>query len=419
MHAIELKDVTKAFQLGARINFLDSMRSGLARLKGLPPPVRKVFKALDGVSLCIDRGEVVGIIGQNGAGKSTLLKLICGITNPTTGSVNAAGKIAPLIEVGAGLHPELTGRENIYLNGSILGISRGEIAERVDDIISFAELEEFADTPVKRYSSGMRVRLGFSIATSVEADILIVDEVLAVGDLAFQRKCFSRMEEAIKRREQTVLLVSHNLRQIERMCDRVILLDRGTVIEDGPAKDVCNEFYRRSNAKVLGYQSEVAAARVSTSGEVELKEIEVLDDEERVAGTIAPHSALRVRVRFMLKERLVRPALIIGTHTTDFVYLTSSTLMLDHGQDLDAGEHIAELTLPQCPLAPGVYCIRFAVLDCNGRIVYVGEMLKTFTVDVTQDSSQQAGPRFRLVLAAAEWNVDGRRFRDAGGSVEN
>ena len=191
------------------------------------------FKALDDVSFTVEEGEVVGIIGHNGAGKSTLLKLLSRITVPTSGRVAVKGKVAPLIEVGAGLIGEMTGRENIYLNGAILGMSQRELRKKFDEIVAFAELERFIDTPLKRYSSGMQVRLGFAVATSVEADVLIVDEVLAVGDMAFQRKCFDRMERLIKGMGKTVLLVSHNIRQVERMSTRAMLLSGGRIAAMG------------------------------------------------------------------------------------------------------------------------------------------------------------------------------------------
>src|SRR6202521_2912429 len=249
MAVIEVNHVTKEFRLGQLHSLKQSALDTIARLRGQSMPERAPFKALDDVDFKVERGEVLGIIGQNGAGKSTLLKMLARISNPTRGSVKVDGTVAPLIEVGAGLAPDLTGRENVYLNGVILGMRRGEIKKRFDEIVAFAELEEFIDTPIKRYSSGMQVRLGFSIATCVVADILIVDEVLSVGDLAFQRKCFDRMEDMIKRQGKTVLLVSHNTRQIERLCSRVILLDRGRVVADGPPGEVCDLFYERRDAK--------------------------------------------------------------------------------------------------------------------------------------------------------------------------
>src|SRR3569832_1092805 len=198
MAIIEVNHVTKEFRLGALRSAKQSMLDTLARLRGQPVQERPLFKALNEVDFKVEEGEVLGIIGHTGAGKSTLLKMLANISTPTRGSVKVKGKVAPLIEVGAGLVPDLTGRENIYLNGAILGMPKAEIRKKFDDIVAFAELEEFIDTPIKRYSSGMQVRLGFSIATSVAADILIVDEVLAVGVLVFLCLCFVRLEDMIK-----------------------------------------------------------------------------------------------------------------------------------------------------------------------------------------------------------------------------
>ena len=223
MEIIQVEHLCKEFKLGQRNGFKQNIQNVLNRMRGVKQFENNKFKALNDVSFSIEKGEVVGIIGQNGAGKSTLLKLLSGISTPTKGKIMVNGSIAPLIEVGSGLHPELTGRENIILNSSIYRISKKIIMEKMDEIINFAELEEFIDTPVKRYSSGMRIRLGFSIATSIETDILILDEVLAVGDIAFQRRSFDRMEELIKNKEKTVILVSHNIRQVVRICNKVLL----------------------------------------------------------------------------------------------------------------------------------------------------------------------------------------------------
>src|ERR1700704_6339781 len=214
MAVIEVNHVTKEFRLGQLHSLRQSVLDAVARVRGRPVKGRAPFKALDDVDFKVQAGEVLGIIGENGAGKSTLLKLLARISVPTCGTVSVPGSVAPLIEVGAGMVPDLTGRENIYLNAVILGMRRAEIKRKFDAVVAFAEREEFIDTPIKRYSSGMQVRLGFSIATAVECEILIVDEVLAVGDIAFQRKCFDRIEDIIKKKGTTILLVSHNIRQV-------------------------------------------------------------------------------------------------------------------------------------------------------------------------------------------------------------
>ncbi|MFZ1545493.1 MAG: ABC transporter ATP-binding protein, partial [Candidatus Nitrotoga sp.] len=276
MPIIEVNHVTKEYQLGQIQSLKTTALNQWRRLTGQPIEKRAPFKALDDVNFSVEQGEVLGIIGHNGAGKSTMLKLLANISKPSSGSIQVKGKVAPLIEVGAGLVGDLTGRENIYLNGTILGISKAEIKRNLDDIVAFAELEEFIDTPIKRYSSGMQVRLGFSIATSVESDILIVDEVLAVGDLAFQRKCFDRMEDMIKRQGKTVLLVSHNIRQIQRLCNRVIMLDHGRIKKEGAPQTVCDSFYEQSDEKIKA-STALTKTHTDTSGEIELLELHLLD----------------------------------------------------------------------------------------------------------------------------------------------
>lgn len=199
------------------------------------------FWALRDVSFDISAGERVGIVGRNGAGKSTLLKLLSRITEPSSGTVTISGRVASLLEVGTGFHPELSGRENIYLNGAVLGMSKAEIRRKFDEIVDFAEIEKFLDTPVKRYSSGMYVRLAFAVAAHLEPEIMIVDEVLAVGDVKFQRKCLGKMED-IGKQGRTVLFVSHNMQTVRQLCDRAIFLSAGQVVADGPSREVVNTY---------------------------------------------------------------------------------------------------------------------------------------------------------------------------------
>jgi lipopolysaccharide transport system ATP-binding protein len=204
------------------------------------------FWALQDVTFQVQAGEVVGIIGRNGAGKSTLLKILSQITRPSRGRVTIDGRVGSLLEVGTGFHPELTGRENVFLNGSILGMSRREIARKFDDIVAFAEVEQFLDTPVKRYSSGMYVRLAFSVAAHLEPEVLIIDEVLAVGDASFQKKCLHKMED-VGKQGRTVLFVSHNMQAVARLCQRAILLEQGAIVADGPSDIVSARYLRGEN----------------------------------------------------------------------------------------------------------------------------------------------------------------------------
>jgi len=379
MAIIEVSHVTKEFRLGQLRSLKQTALDVLARLRGHPPHQRAPFKALADVHFKVERGEVLGIIGPNGAGKSTLLKLLAGISKPTHGGITVRGKVAPLIEVGAGLVPDLTGRENIRLNASILGLKRAEIASKFDEIVAFAELGEFIDTPIKRYSSGMQVRLGFSIATAVDADILIVDEVLAVGDLAFQRKCFDRMEEMINRQGKTVLLVSHNIRQVERLCSRVMLLDHGAVVNDGDPTDVCNLFINDSNQKIQATQRGNARRHIVVSDEVEFRTIEVLDERGSPTESVEFLHPMRVRLTFEAKVPLRQMTFYIGLHTTDFVYLTAHNTAYEP-IDLLKGLHAVELEIKAVTLLPGVYCVLAWIGSPAGRTVFHGESLGTFRV---------------------------------------
>jgi ABC-type polysaccharide/polyol phosphate transport system ATPase subunit len=404
MPAIEVTHLTKEYRLGALQGLKKTLLNTGARLIGKKVPEHPLFKALDDVSFSIEQGEVVGIIGHNGAGKSTLLKMLAKISTPTRGSVKVNGRIAPLIEVGAGFVPDFTGRENVYLNGSILGMSKKEIDKKFDEIVDFAEMSEFIDTPVKRYSSGMQVKLAFAVATSIESDILIVDEVLAVGDLAFQRKCFDRTEELIRKQGRTVLVVSHNIRQIERMSKRVMLMSHGRIVLDGMPGKVCDEFFRGSNEKIAENASKKSNARIRTSGEAELLDITLVDTNGATIDEIMPGDPLNVRVRFRLATWLEKPEFIVGTHTTDFVYLTgTSTAVFDERPNYDMGEHEIEITFENYPLTTGVYCIRFVILDKNRRAVFVGESLRTFKVGASNLEAREEG--LRMLDLPVSWKL--------------
>ncbi len=401
MPIIEVKHLTKEYSLGTVTSIKDTVRHGLAKLTGKQTWRREKFKALDDVNFTINEGEVVGIIGQNGAGKSTLLKHLASITTPTKGEVIVRGSIAPLIEVGAGVNPELTGRENIFLNGAILGIPKKVINQKLDEIIEFSELEQFIDTPVKRYSSGMTVKLGFSIATSMDADILIIDEVLAVGDLAFQRKCFDRMENLIKRQGKTVLLVSHNLRQVARMCSRAILLNHGTIESDGTPDDICNAFYEYNNWKILEENKKQSNNQPKELDTLELKKVEILDPLGHPIDRIITGDPLTIRVVFQLNNKVENSEVVIGTHTTDFIYLTAnSTDTLQNKLDLEVGRHEIRCHIPSFPMKSGAYCIRFVLFDQFRGIVFSGENLIQFAVTNPLESKS---PPLRLLDLPCTW----------------
>ena len=375
MAIIQVNHVSKEYRLGQLHSARQSLQNAFARLRGHHPAQMQVpFKALDDVDFNVDEGEVLGIIGENGAGKSTLLKLLARISVPTRGSVSVRGSVAPLIEVGAGMVPDLTGRENVFLNAAILGMRRAEIKRKFEAIVAFAELEEFIDTPIKRYSSGMQVRLGFSIATSMAADILIVDEVLAVGDLAFQRKCFDRMEEMIRRQGKTVLLVSHNIRQVERMCNRVLLLDHGKILADGKPKEICDLFYERSDARIKTQSSRLSGKSIGTfkrgTGELELLDASLLDSSGALVEKIEHDDEVTVKLVFEAKSTLKAPAFGVGIHTTDLLFLaTKSSEEQLNVRAIAPGVFTVLFHIARFPFLPGVYSLRVGVAVGNLRSV--------------------------------------------------
>jgi ABC-type polysaccharide/polyol phosphate transport system ATPase subunit len=393
MPAIEVSHLTKEYRLGALQGLKQTLLNAGAKLIGKALQERPLFKALDDISFTIEQGEVVGIIGHNGAGKSTLLKTLARVTTPSSGIVKVNGRIAPLIEVGAGFVPDFTGRENVYLNGAILGMSRKEIDRKFDEIVDFAEMAEFIDTPVKRYSSGMQVKLAFAVATSIDSEVLIVDEVLAVGDLAFQRKCFDRMEEIIRRQGRTVLLVSHNIRQVARICSRVIMLDHGHVVADGPPTETCDAFYDRSNKTIIATAAANNPSKIGilASGEVSLEEIVLLNELGHPVESLVAGRPCTIRCKFSVQKSIRDVEIVYGFHTTDFVYISS---MHAHGSevsgDIEKGRAAIDCNIKELPLDPGVFAIRIGIFDRLLTKIFYGENLKIFNVTPAQGNQSKA-----------------------------
>ncbi len=273
------------------------------------------FWALKDVSFNIEPGEVVGIIGRNGAGKSTLLKILTGITPPTTGEIKMKGKVASLLEVGTGFHPELTGRENIFLNGAILGMTKKEIVRKFDEIIAFAGIEKFLDTPVKYYSSGMYVRLAFSVAAHMEPDILLVDEVLAVGDAEFQKKCLGKMEEVTKKSGRTILFVSHNMGAIQNLCKKTILLEKGRIKMFGETSKVIDFYLNKGDIHSI---SEFQADK---SKEAHVSRISIQDKDSKPSARLMISEPFSIKLNFdVLRE--------IEGATTSFLFYSNGELLL-------------------------------------------------------------------------------------------
>ena len=408
MAIIEVNHLTKEYRLGAMQGLKQMLLQSAARFTGKKAEERPLFKALDDVSFSIEQGEVVGIIGHNGAGKSTLLKMLARISTPTSGIARVKGQIAPLIEVGAGFMPDFTGRENVYLNGAILGMSRKEIDKKFDEIVAFAEMEEFIDTPVKRYSSGMQVKLAFAVATSIECEILIVDEVLAVGDLAFQQKCIERMEHLIKREGRTVIIVSHNIRQIQRICTRVMLLDHGHISRDGSPSEICNVFYQEAQERNIGRHNDTEGEITPQqgSGTIRIKKIEFLNDQGILLKSTGLHEPLTVRVTFECNKPLERPEIIVGLHTSDFVHVLSvSNALPNIRPNLDAGLHQVTCRFSDIPLRPFSYSLRLAFLDQYRQMLWYAENIKPVLITPGKYDVSHL-PEIGLIDIPTAWKFD-------------
>jgi ABC-type polysaccharide/polyol phosphate transport system ATPase subunit len=317
------------------------------------------FWALRDVSFEVNRGEALGIIGQNGAGKSTILKLLYNITAPSKGRIFINGRLAALIEVASGFHPDLTGRENVYLNGSLLGMKRSEITRKLDSIVDFAGVSAFIDTPVKRYSSGMYLRLGFAIAAHLDPDILLLDEVLAVGDAEFQSKCIERVNQ-LRRGGTTIVFVSHNLGAVESLCDRVLLLRRGEIACSGPPRYVISEYERMLNS--MAAWAPAGAGDVSSSPAAQITSVACFNSEARKTTIFATGDEARVEVEYIAHEP-IKDALIeiyfysiFGNLHTHF-----STYVEGHGFDLEPGRGIVEFICPELPFEVASFKIEASI----------------------------------------------------------
>jgi ABC-type polysaccharide/polyol phosphate transport system ATPase subunit len=329
--AIVADRLSKRYVLGRSIHPDDTLRDALTRWRPGTKRAghdRRELLALDGVSFSVGRGEVLGVIGRNGAGKSTLLKILARITEPSSGSASFLGRITALLEVGTGFHTELTGRDNIYLNGAILGMSRAETARRFDDIVAFAGVERFVDTPVKRYSSGMFVRLAFAVAAHLETEILLVDEVLAVGDMEFQRRCLGQMQEAA-RGGRTVVFVSHNMQAVRTLCDRAIQLDKGRLVAEGSVDTVVRD-YLASGAVAEADIPEEHERTVGTR-EALVRRVELLGADGGPTSELFFGEAFGVRLLVRADSEVTDLAVEIGVSTLDGLRVATFT-SLDGGQ---------------------------------------------------------------------------------------
>jgi len=363
-NAVEFQDVWKKFKKGEKF---DSLRDSIPNFfKNLTHKNREIalseheFWVVKNVNFTIPKGGVVGIMGPNGAGKSTILKLLSGIMSPTKGRMTINGRLSALIEVTAGFHPELTGRENVYLNGAILGMKRREIDRKFDEIVDFSEVGEFIDTPVKRYSSGMYSRLGFSVAAHMDPEILIVDEVLSVGDIAFQSKCAQKMRELLGS-GATILLVSHQISLIQSLCQRVLLLNHGELIKDGPTDEVIPYYQNitfRKNEEDFKHKvkSEQGKVKINQDLALEITDVVLYGRDLRPREEFAPGEDLEIKVDYNVKQEITDPIVIIDIIRSDGV-LCCSINSKESGKALGKlyGKAAIKLTFKGLNLAPGIY----------------------------------------------------------------
>jgi lipopolysaccharide transport system ATP-binding protein len=327
--------------------------------------------ALKDVSFEINRSEVVGIIGRNGAGKSTLLKILSRITNPSAGYADIDGRIGSLLEVGTGFHPELTGRENIYLNGAILGMRKTEIKRKFDDIVEFSDVEKFIDTPVKHYSSGMHLRLAFAVAAHLEPEILFVDEVLAVGDAAFQKKCLGKMNE-VAQEGRTVLLVSHNMVAIQELCQRTIWIDRGTIAADGEAGPVTQAY--------LGTLAKQSFHYVNTNDDLTVKKVSLRNSEGEQTDQFHPGDDLSVQIFFKANTPIVKPHLIVVVQGLYGPCFTANMLLDGHRPRVLEGSGSFVCKFKSIPLLPQNYTIKLGIR--SNRNEKIGELQEIASFNV-------------------------------------
>jgi lipopolysaccharide transport system ATP-binding protein len=389
---ISIENLSKRYFIGDKINQSDGLRHTVERairrpftrsLRGDKSTRRKSieFWALNDLNLEVKPGEMLGVIGRNGAGKSTLLKLLSRITDPTTGRIRLRGRVASLLEVGTGFHPELTGRENIYLNGSILGMSRVEIRQRFDQIVAFAEIEQFLDTPVKRYSSGMYVRLAFAVAAHLEPDILIVDEVLAVGDADFQKKCLGRMEEASCKEGRTVIMVSHQIPAIQSLCKRSILMHHGRIVNDGETRHIIAEYL--ANGHVLAKCDLANRKDRQGYGEAIVTSIRMFNSNGREIHEAASGSEVIIRVSYQVKSSLIlRNCTLCLTFYKELeCYFGLSTALTSREELQIAGHGQIDFVIPSWPLTGGSYRVDSYLSSCSQVQDLVSDAVYLQTVD--------------------------------------
>jgi lipopolysaccharide transport system ATP-binding protein len=414
--AIKVENLSKAYQLGdfGTGTLSRDIERKWALLRGKEDPFLKIGEANDraskgtsdivwslrDLSFDIVKGDAVGIIGRNGAGKSTLLKLLSRVTSPTIGTIKVKGRIASLLEVGTGFHPELSGRENIYLNGAILGMRKQEITRKFDEIVDFAAVERYVDTPVKRYSSGMYVRLAFAVAAYLESEILIVDEVLAVGDAEFQKKCLGKMNDVSRGEGRTVLFVSHNMGMISQLCNKGIFLQNGKIINYDITSTIIGNYLAENNKDLENNSAEFTLNEKKVVGQ--FVSFKVVNADNRVVETISFDDHIIIKYELLIRQYV--PGMQIGIGIQDKLLNRVSTLVkIITSQD---GSIISgTLTLPAKIIAPNTYSFVLALWNKDGVIYDLYENIGLVKiVDNGTDLSLYEGKDYGTVILSAKWD---------------
>jgi lipopolysaccharide transport system ATP-binding protein len=397
-YSIQVENISKKYTIGLSQQRHDTLRDQLVDLFTAPFQQRnkngdeRTFWALRDVSFEVMQGEVLGIIGRNGAGKSTLLKLLSRITEPTSGRAVINGRVGSLLEVGTGFHPELTGRENVFLNGAILGMHRSEINQKFDEIVAFAEIEQFLDTPVKRYSSGMYVRLAFAVAAHLEPEILLVDEVLAVGDIEFQKKCLGKMDDVAKL-GRTVLFVSHNMNAIQRLCSQTIFIDKGELVNKGPTRDVVSgyissNFYSTAPKELIRLDD---ADRVGT-GEAYFDAISYHSPSEEIG--FKPYSNGPVEFSLFIESDASRTVSSIAVTVFDQYgtkLVNADSVSLGKSIELEKGRNHLTFKIERLHLNPGVYIVGLWMAKTSGNVL--DQIYSAIRIDVVDLEDNELGMR--------------------------
>lgn len=421
--ALQIKNVSKIYQLGTfgSGTLASDLNRFIAKIKGKEDPLLKVGAnndrtkaaveneivwALKDVNFNVNKGDVVGIIGRNGAGKSTLLKLISRITSPSQGQINIKGRLASLLEVGTGFHPELTGKENIYLNGAILGMKRKEIDDKLEEIIEFSGVRKYVDTPVKRYSSGMLVRLGFAVAAHLESEILIVDEVLAVGDFEFQEKCLGKMKD-VSSSGRTILFVSHNMASVKSLCNTGLLLNKGSVEFQG-AIDKVIEKYLEGAAKTSSDGTIPDNAATISKRKVRFKRINLVDSKGNVTSTVSYFSDLIFNIDLVSKEKIFNSFIDLRICTLDGIEVAhASEVYKTRNAEIKEGELKYEVRLKNF-LQPAKYTVTLGAHELSGSTIEYVEHILDFTVlpvSLTQNNGYLFNFPMGITHAESEWKL--------------